>query len=271
MSSTNAAVSFQYDTPELADAYERAGVVQFNHGQVLIERLRIAPGERVLDVGAGTGRLAAYVAELVGPAGEVVGIDPLGHRIAIAQSRSGANVRFATGQAEDLSAFADASFDVVYLNSVLHWIADKPRALAEAHRVLRPGGRIGLNTKDPSKPHEIRGFIQTALADAGLAGRWRDPQGGSDGAALQVLLEEAGFRPGDSVLHTIVDFHDNVDDLLTWSESSAFGNFLSGFSPDERSRIRAALAARLESRRTPDGLRLERYLRFATAVKPAAS
>ena len=250
MSSTNAAVSFQYDTPELADAYERAGVVQFNHGQVLIERLRIAPGERVLDVGAGTGRLAAYVAELVGPAGEVVGIDPLGHRIAIAQSRSGANVRFATGQAEDLSAFADASFDVVYLNSVLHWIADKPRALAEAHRVLRPGGRIGLNTKDPSKPHEIRGFIQTALADAGLAGRWRDPQGGSDGAALQVLLEEAGFRPGDS---------------------SAFGNFLSGFSPDERSRIRAALAARLESRRTPDGLRLERYLRFATAVKPAAS
>jgi len=271
MSSANVAVSFQYDTPELASAYERAGVVQFNHGQVLIERLRIAPGERVLDVGAGTGRLAAYVAELVGPSGEVVGIDPLGHRIAIAQSRSGANVRFATGQAEDLSAFATGHFDVVYLNSVLHWIEDKPRALAEAFRVLRPGGRIGLNTKDPSKPHEVSGFIQAALTDVGLGDRRRDPQGGSDGTTLQALLEAAGFRAGDSILHTIVDFHDDVDTLLTWSESSAFGNFLSGFSPEERVRIRTALAARLESRRTPDGLRLERYLRFATAVKPSAS
>lgn len=270
MSSASTAVSFQHDTPELARAYERAGVVQFNHGQVLIERLRIAPGERVLDVGAGTGRLAAYVAELVGPGGEVVGIDPLGHRIAIAQSRTGANVRFATGQAEDLSAFSDGTFDVVYLNSVLHWIADKPRALAEAFRVLKPGGRIGLNTKDPTKPHEIRGFLQAALADIGLPDRRREAQGGSDGATLQALLEGAGFRVGASDLHTIVDFHDDVDALLTWSESSAFGNFLSGFSLEERGRIRTALAARLESRRTPDGLRLERYLRFATAVKPAA-
>src|SRR5687768_17993219 len=52
------------------------------------------------------------------------------------------NLVFDTGRAEDLSRFAAGEFDVIYFNSVLHWIADKRTVLAEAQRVLRPGGRI---------------------------------------------------------------------------------------------------------------------------------
>jgi hypothetical protein len=53
--------------------------------------------------------------------------------------------------------------------------------------------------------------------------------------------------------------------LIRWSEASAFGNFLDGFSETERAVVRLAYTDLLETKRVPDGLRLERYLRFAFA------
>jgi ubiquinone/menaquinone biosynthesis C-methylase UbiE len=55
-------------------------------------------------------------------------------------------VRFEVGRGEDLSAFEDESFDAVCMSSVLHWLADKAKALAEVRRVLRPGGQLGVTT-----------------------------------------------------------------------------------------------------------------------------
>jgi SAM-dependent methyltransferase len=76
------------DTPELAATYEEVSIRQFENGKQLVSALNISSGERVLDIGAGTGRLAAYVAKIVGPSGCVVGIDPLPLRIKIAQSKA---------------------------------------------------------------------------------------------------------------------------------------------------------------------------------------
>jgi len=58
-----------------------AYVQQFEHGKQLLAALDIRPGQKVLDIGTGTGRLAIYVAGLIGPSGRVVGIDPLPTRI----------------------------------------------------------------------------------------------------------------------------------------------------------------------------------------------
>jgi arsenite methyltransferase len=272
MSKASTAVSLHYDTPELANAYEEAGIVQFNHGQVLIDQLKIKPDEYVLDIGAGTGRLAEYVARLVGAGGKVIAIDPLANRVAIAQARASKVLSFATGRAEDLSAFRDGQFDVVYLNSVFHWIEDKARALREIFRVLKGGGRIGLNTQDPSRVHESRVLIQSALVDAGFEGRRNGthPVFGSDDVALEALFVAAGFNGYRSELHAFVDFHDSVDSLIKWSASSSFGNFLTDFSELERAQVRNALARLIEAKRTPNGIKLERYLRFATAIKPQA-
>ena len=77
-------ISLELDSPELAATYDETSLRQFNHGKLLIAALRPRPGERVLDVGCGTGRLGAYVADLVAPDGEVVGIDPLPLRIDLA-------------------------------------------------------------------------------------------------------------------------------------------------------------------------------------------
>lgn len=265
-------ISLEQDTIELARTYEQAGILQFHHGKFLIGPLALKSADRVLDIGAGTGRLTEFVAGLVGPQGRVVGIDPLENRIAIAQLRQSEILTFDVGRAEDLSRFGAGEFDVVYLNSVFHWIDEKRRTLQEIHRVLRPGGRLGLNIQDPSKPHESRVLLRRAIEQAGFADRSGESNrvlGASD-EELKTLFAEAGFADYRSDLRSLVDLHNDVDSVLKWSEASAFGNFLDRFSQSERDRIRVAFADLLEAKRIPEGIRLERYLRFAFARKPEA-
>jgi trans-aconitate methyltransferase len=267
-------VSLELDSPELASTYDRVSVRQFNHGKVLIEALRPAPGERVLDVGCGTGRLGEYVAGLVAPGGRVVGVDPLPLRVDLA-ARKNSRFEAHVGRAEDLSEFADASFDVVYANSVLHWVADKPRALREALRVLKPGGRIGVNSADGARPHQSARLVREAVLEEGLNDVAAANGFGTNfrvtGPELDTLLRASGFEDVRVAPHTFVDDLASVDDLITWSTSSSFGNFLSDLDGAQRTRVRDRLAAKLETFRTRDGLRLERYLVFATARKPAKS
>jgi ubiquinone/menaquinone biosynthesis C-methylase UbiE len=155
--------SYTHDSPQLAATYDRISDSQFAGGKRLVERMNIREGERVLDVGCGTGRLGRWLAEVVGPSGSVVGVDPLPERIAIARTHA-PGVEFEVGQAEDLSAFADAGFDAVCMSAVFHWVTDKPKALAEVRRVLRPGGRLGVTTV----PRELNGAGTVAAVVASI-------------------------------------------------------------------------------------------------------
>lgn len=266
-------VSLERDTSELARNYEQAGIVQFQHGKFLIGPLALKAGEHVLDIGTGTGRLAEFVAGLVGENGRLIGIDPLQSRIDIARLRQSETLTFDVGHAEDLSRFADNQFDVVYLNSVFHWIADKDLALREIHRVLKPDGRLGLNVQDPTKPHESRVLLQDAIVQSSLVDRHRQssPVLGATDEQLRELFATAGFVDYRSDLRALVDVHIDAGSLLKWSEASAFGNFLEGFTKSERDALHATFARLVEAKRTPEGLRLERYLRFAFARKAPSS
>jgi arsenite methyltransferase len=269
--SSEPGIALHRDTPELASAYDRTSIYQFENGKQLVSALNISVGESVLDIGAGTGHLAAYVGKVVGPSGWVVGIDPLPLRIEIAQSKASGNFEARVGRAEDLSQFADASFDVVYLNSVFHWVEDKPRALAEIFRVLRAGGRLGLNCQDAARPHELRLLIRQAVVEAGVELDHHIAQAslGLASNELEAMVVAAGFVPYSSELRTFVEVFSDVDALITWASSSSFGNFLVNVSEVGRARIRDALDRLLESKRLADkGIRLERYLAFATAWKP---
>jgi arsenite methyltransferase len=108
---------------------------------------RLAPGERVLDLGCGAGTDSLVAAQMVGPDGSVTGIDMTPEMLAKARASAaemGAeHVEFVDAEAERLP-FADASFDVVISNGVIDLIPDKDAVFSEIHRVLRPGGRIQI-------------------------------------------------------------------------------------------------------------------------------
>ncbi|MBA3433235.1 MAG: methyltransferase domain-containing protein [Actinobacteria bacterium] len=108
---------------------------------------RLAPGERVLDLGCGAGTDTLVAAQMVGPDGHVTGIDMTPEMLSRARAAAleidVANVEFVESEAERLP-IPDGSFDVVISNGVIDLIPDKDAVFSELHRVLQPGGRIQI-------------------------------------------------------------------------------------------------------------------------------
>lgn len=121
----------------------------------IVELARIESGHRVLDIGCGPGIAVQKAAALVGP-GAAVGVDRSPSMVEIARKRA-AGVRqaaFEVGSAEKLP-FSDDSFDVVWTVSAFHHWEDKAKGIAEARRVLRPGGRLLILEKETRGKHGL--------------------------------------------------------------------------------------------------------------------
>jgi demethylmenaquinone methyltransferase/2-methoxy-6-polyprenyl-1,4-benzoquinol methylase/phosphoethanolamine N-methyltransferase len=143
-----------------------------------IEFAQIAPGERILDVGCGTGDLTLRAAERAGSTGQVCGIDPGPAMIATAQRKADhkrVTVDFRVGVIEHLP-YPDDSFDVVLSSLMMHHLpADlKPIGLAEIRRVLKPNGRlIIVDMKSLLEQQGIVPLVKAAgFARTELRGMW---------------------------------------------------------------------------------------------------
>lgn len=149
----------------------------------------IGEGDRVVDLGSGGGFDCFVAARLVGPSGHVIGVDMTPAMLAKARATADQlgldHVEFREGIIESLPV-DDGWADVAISNGVLNLVADKRRAFAQVHRVLRPGGRVqfGDIAVGGDVPHQAR-------CDVDL---WTDCiAGGQSTDDWVALLEEAGF------------------------------------------------------------------------------
>jgi len=148
----------------------------------------IRPGQRILDVGCGPGRLALVAATAAGPGGEVRGIDPAPEMIELARgrvARARAPARFDVGVIEALP-FPDEQFDVVLSALMLHHLPDdlKRRGLAEIYRVLKPAGRV-VAVDFGATPRDGLGHLLCVL---------RLRTGHDHAERIRDMVREAGFE-----------------------------------------------------------------------------
>jgi ubiquinone/menaquinone biosynthesis C-methylase UbiE len=158
----------------------------------LMKAASLRPGERVLDVGCGTGVVTRLAARETGS--RVVGLDLNPGMLAVAQSVTppGLSIDWHEASTESIP-FPDEAFDVVLCQMTLQFVPDKPSAVREMHRVLVSEGRLLLNT--PGQMQELFSIMEGALA------RHLSP-------------EAAGF------LKAVFSLHDpgDIQDLLTAGE-----------------------------------------------------
>ena len=179
---------------KLEAVYRTPDVVAQRHAT--LHALGLQAGERALDVGAGPGFLVAEMAEQVGPNGHVTGLDISDSMVALAQRRCAkepikSRTTILKGDATALP-FPDASFDVGVSTQVYEYVPDVAQALAELHRVLRPGGRaLILDTDWDSVVWHSRDRARMQRILAAWNERFADPY---LPRTLASRLHDAGFE-----------------------------------------------------------------------------
>jgi ubiquinone/menaquinone biosynthesis C-methylase UbiE len=188
------------------------------YGRGTIERLALAPGAMVLDVGCGSGASAIPAAKAVGPHGHVIGIDLADRLLAIARAKAISqklkNIEFRQGDMEKLE-FSDASFDAVVCVFAIFFLPDMVKQVRELWRLIRPGGRLAITTWGPRmfEPGSAAWWAAVKQFRPDLHSAFNPWERITTPEALRQLLADAGIQEaqvvaenGWQVLHTPDDW-----------------------------------------------------------------
>lgn len=151
-------------TQSMADLYDRYWVPAALDVFARELAKRVQPGTHVLDLGTGTGLVAGYASERVGPAGWVTGLDPTPDLLSAAKAKhfSGARVSWVEGSGEDMP-FEDAYFDSVLCHQGLQYVTDREATFSEIQRVLKPGGQLHAGVWSSADRQPAFGFVEDSL------------------------------------------------------------------------------------------------------------
>jgi len=231
------------------EAYERfMGRWSRALAPLLVEFAGIRDGDAVLDVGSGTGSLAAAVADLA-PSSPVVGVDPAASYVAFAQSRHlSGRIRFETGDAQSLN-FQAGAFDCALSSLILNFIPDPAKALDEMKRVTRGGGVVAAAVWDYGEGMEmLRAFWDEAVAaDPAADAKDERHMAFSRRGELAALWRAHGFRDVRDEALTIEMRFASFDEY--WSpfleQQGPAGAYVAALQDGERDRLRQRLRRRL--------------------------
>jgi len=230
----------------------------------------IRNGDRILDVGCGTGSLTFTIANAAQPS-KIVGIDPSVPFIEYARSTNGdPRVTFDVGDAQQLP-YPDAFFDKSLSLLVIGFVPDPPRAVAEMHRVTRPGGMVALCHWDTTGGMELFSiFWKTAAALDPSAENPRISNFRTKQGAIPALLVASGLREVEETALTIQLNYGSFDDL--WSPSlrgvGPQGAYIAKLSPEHKQAFRDRFRQEVLKGR-PDGPFTLQALAWAARVKVA--
>jgi SAM-dependent methyltransferase len=186
---------------------------------VLLDRVAIRPGDRVLELAAGPGSLGATLSEQTGPSGEVVLSDVSPGMVDVATRRTAAlgNVTCRVLDAASIDG-ADGAFDVVVSRMGLMFLPDPSVGFAEMHRVLENDGRVGVMTWGAMEHNAWMVCVGMSAAIAGIAGDDGPPVGPGgifslgDPDHVRTLAVAAGFH---DVTVDVLDLMFRAPDLDT--------------------------------------------------------
>ncbi len=241
----------------------------------MVFALRIAPGEKVLDVATGTGAAAIAAARLVGAKGRVTGIDlaegMLDRAYDNAQRQGLNNVDLHTMDAEQLE-FRDGYFDVVICAAALYLVPDMLRCLKEVARVLKPGGRFVFSGCTRQFLQPMVHLLVDSLTELGIERRAPMPAPywqrlGTDDD-YSSLLEAAGFTRVQ--VHTRqLGYHlSSASDWWEVAWNCELRELVEYLPKDAVGQFRVAHQEAVERLRTEKGIWLDAGTVFAAGVKP---
>jgi SAM-dependent methyltransferase len=246
-----------------------AGRVTSRMADPLLDAVGAKSGRRVLDVATGPGYVAARAAER---GAIVVGVDFSDTMLSFARARH-PGVEFRNGNALALP-FADGSFDAVVAAFLLLHLGQPERAVAEANRVVAPGGRAAFTVWDGPARSRWLGVLFDALADAGATPPADLPAGPpifrfADDREFRGLLEGAGFS---AVSVEVLEYSlhvDSADELWIGLVDGTvrFQPLVRSQSDEVQSRIRARFGELLDEYRAGDGFELPVSVKLASGTR----
>jgi ubiquinone/menaquinone biosynthesis C-methylase UbiE len=147
---------------------------RFNGSRTIVDRLNLHPGEKILEIGPGPGRLLIPAAKRILPGGEAVGVDiqqKMLDRLKRRADQEGVtNLRLIHGNATEPHV-AESSFDLVFLCTVLGEIPNQPVALAQCFRALKPGGVLSITEQFGDPHYQSRPRVRQLAEAAGFRSR----------------------------------------------------------------------------------------------------